>query len=94
MIKSFRSKDLQRFWERGDERGIRPDWRGRIKRQLFALHADSRIEMIDLPGYALHRLTGDQKGRYSILVSRNWRITFMFEDGDMFDIDLEDYHGH
>lgn len=32
-------------------------------------------------------------GRYSIRVTGNWRLTFRFEDGDVFEVDLEDYHG-
>ena len=30
---------------------------------------------------------------YSIRVMGNWRLTFRFENGDVFDVDLEDYHG-
>lgn len=44
-------------------------------------------------GFKQHSLSGKQKGRYSIRVTGNWRITFSFEDGDVFDVDLEDYHG-
>ena len=40
----------------------------------------------------MHPLTGDRKGLWSISISGNWRITFRFEDGDVYDIDLVDYH--
>jgi plasmid maintenance system killer protein len=33
------------------------------------------------------------QGRFSELVSRNWRITFAFEGENAIDIDMEDYHG-
>jgi len=32
-------------------------------------------------------------GRFSVVVSRNWRITFSFEGEHAVDVDLEDYHG-
>ena len=47
---------------------------------------------LDLPGYRLHPLKGDLKGHWSISISGNWRITFRFEDGDAYDVDLTDYH--
>ena len=46
----------------------------------------------DLPGYRLHPLRGDLKGLWSIAISGNWRITCRFEAGDVYDVDLVDYH--
>ena len=37
-------------------------------------------------------LRGGRKGSWSISISGNWRITFRFEDGDVYDVDLVDYH--
>jgi proteic killer suppression protein len=47
---------------------------------------------VDLPGYRLHPLKGDLKGYWSVSISGNWRIVFRFADGDVFDVDLVDYH--
>ena len=47
---------------------------------------------MDLPGYGLHPLRGDLRGMWSISISGNWRITFRFDDGDVYDVDLVDYH--
>jgi proteic killer suppression protein len=49
-------------------------------------------EEMSIPGYRLHHLKGDQKGRYAVDVSGNWRITFGWEGEDAIDVDLEDYH--
>ena len=59
---------------------------------LADLDDASKPSDIDLPGYRLHPLRGDLKGRWSISISRNWRIIFRFEDGDVHDVDLVDYH--
>jgi len=48
---------------------------------------------MNLLGLRFHALTGGQRGRFALLVSRNWRITFGFEGEDAVEIDLEDYHG-
>ncbi len=45
-----------------------------------------------MPGYRLHPLKGGLKGYWSVTISRNWRITFRFEDGDAYEVNLADYH--
>ena len=47
---------------------------------------------MDIPGFRLHALKGDQKGRWSIFVNGNWRLTFEFIEGDVYVLDYEDYH--
>jgi proteic killer suppression protein len=49
-------------------------------------------ESMDLPGFKLHELRGDQKGLWAVTVDKNWRITFRFEGGDALDVDFQDYH--
>jgi len=40
----------------------------------------------------LHPLKGNRKGIRAVTVRANWRVTFRFEGGDAYDVDLEDYH--
>lgn len=47
---------------------------------------------MNLPGLFLHPLSGDRKGTWSVRVSGNWRVTFVFETGDAYVVDYEDYH--
>jgi proteic killer suppression protein len=47
---------------------------------------------MNLPGYRFHALKGDRAGTYAVAVSGNWRITFSFEGGDAYRVNLEDYH--
>jgi toxin HigB-1 len=47
---------------------------------------------MDIHPLRLHPLTGDLKGYWSVTVRANWCIVFRFEDGDVFDVDLVDYH--
>ena len=39
-----------------------------------------------------HLLTGDREGVWSLHVTRNWRLTFQIRDGEIVDVDFEDYH--
>ncbi len=92
MITSFRHRGLKRFYEQGDRRGLNPDLVGKIKAILSALEAAEAPEELDLPGFRLHRLTGDRRGTFAVTVRANWRITFRFEQGKASDVHLEDYH--
>ena len=60
--------------------------------QLLALDTAQEIDDMDIPGFKLHKLKGKLKGRWSISVSGNWRITFEFREGNAFVLDYEDYH--
>ena len=92
MIRSFRSKGLQRFAERGDSSRLSVPNMARVERIITRLDTISTPDDANLPGWRFHALTGDQKGRYVVLVSGNWRITFGWEGEDAVDVDLEDYH--
>jgi len=41
-----------------------------------------------------HPLSGNRKGQYAVTVTRNWRITFAWENSDAVHVDFEDYHGN
>ncbi len=47
---------------------------------------------MDQPGYRLHPLSGSLAGFWSVAVSRNWRIIFRFDGGNVTDVDFVDYH--
>ncbi|HVW54244.1 MAG TPA: type II toxin-antitoxin system RelE/ParE family toxin [Rhizobiaceae bacterium] len=93
MIESFKSKALKRYWIKGDDSGIRADWRKRVRIILSRLEASHEPSEMNIPGLGFHPLKGDQSGRFAVWVSRNWRITFSFEGENATDVDMEDYHG-
>lgn len=92
MLKSFKHKGLREFFEDGSKRGISANQAQRIKIRLDVISAATQIDDISVPGFDLHELKGDRAGTWSLSVSGNWRITFRFENGDAYDLDLEDYH--
>jgi len=59
---------------------------------LAALDTAQTIEDMNIPGLRLHPLKGSGRGRWSILVNGNWRLTFEFEGEDAILVDYEDYH--
>ena len=92
MIKSFKHKGLQKYFEKGVHSGIQANHVKKLRMQLAALDTSQAIEDMDLPGYRLHPLKGERSGYWAIDVSGNWRLTFRMEGGDVHDLNYEDYH--
>ena len=92
MIRSFWHKGLQRLFAAGERRGIRPNLVEKVENILAVLSRARVPEDMRLPGFNVHLLKGDLRGYWSVTVRANWRIIFRFQDGDVWDIDLIDYH--
>lgn len=92
MIKSFRHKGLRRSYETGSTAGIQARHSKRLRMQLAALDTAQTIDDVDLPGFALHPLKGEMRGRWAVSVNGNWRITFEFQGGNAYVLNYEDYH--
>lgn len=93
MIRSFRHKGLQRFFEKGSTVGIQAGHAPRIARQLRQLNDARAPQDMNMPGWRLHPLKGRElKGHWSVWVNGNWRLTFAFEGEDAILVDYQDYH--
>ena len=92
VIKSIKHKGLKKFYETGNKAGIKSKHNKKLRIQLTALNTATCIEDMDLPGFLLHPLKGNRKGFWAIDVSKNWRIVFRFEEGNVYVVDYEDYH--
>jgi proteic killer suppression protein len=70
-------------------RGI---WRV-VQRKLLLLDAAGRLEDLLTPaGNRLERLKGRQSDRHSIRVNDQYRVTFRWENGNAYEVLVEDYH--
>lgn len=92
MIKTFRHKGLQRFFETGSKAGIQAAHASKLRLQLAALDQAIRAEDLSAPSWSLHPLKGDLKGHWAITVNGNWRMIFAFEGSDAILVDYLDYH--
>ena len=92
VIKSFRHRGLRRLFYENDHGGVSPTMANRIMRCLNYLDAAARPSDLNLPGLRLHRLRGTWKGYWSIRVTGNWRIFFRLEEGNVYGVNLVDYH--
>lgn len=92
MIKSFKHKGLELFFGTNSKRLLDTRDLAKITRILDRLDAAMVVKDVDIPGWDLHELKGKRKGVWSVAVRKNWKITFIFKNGDIYDINLEDYH--
>jgi len=92
VIKSFRHKGLEAFFENGSKAGIRPTHAKRLQLQLARPDAAKFPEDMGLPGWRLHPLTGTLKNHWAVRVDKNWRMTFIFEREDAVLVDYHAYH--
>ncbi|MGV8093666.1 MAG: type II toxin-antitoxin system RelE/ParE family toxin [Mangrovibacterium sp.] len=92
MIETFRHKGLKLFYEKGDPSRLQPQHTGKIRLILTRLDAATKPEEMNVPGYGLHPLKGDQKDFWAVKVDKNYRIIFRFRDDHVRDVDYIDYH--
>jgi len=92
MIRSFKHKGLEKFFSTGAASGIQSAHSKRLRIILGWLSASTSPQDMDLPGLYLHQLRGKYRGRWSVRVSGNWRVTFKFDGPDATDVDYKDYH--
>lgn len=92
VIRSFRSKALERYAGMGDPSKLSVSNTRRLDTILRALNAAERPQDMNVSGWRFHGLKGKLAGRYAVDASANWRITFGWDGADAVDVDLEDYH--
>ena len=91
-IANFLHKGLKRLYEEDSGRGLPPDAVDKLRAMLTFLQDLSDPErMRDFPLWRAHQLTGSRKGVWSLHVTRNWRLTFRVQDGQITKVNFEDY---
>ena len=94
-IRSVRHRGLRRLIVSDDSRAVPADMVVRVRNVLTALILSENIDSFISdapPGWRIHRLSGDRQDEWSVSVTRNWRITFVEADGQIDQLNLEDYH--
>lgn len=90
---SFKHKALRGLFEANSTKGLDAAQINRLRAMLTELARAANFDDIQAPqGWRLHELKGDRAGTFSMTVTGNWRLTFKIEEGEIADVDLEDYH--
>lgn len=92
MIQKFKHKGLRKLFESGSSEGVNQQHVTRLRQILALLETAETLDDMDLPGLNLHELKGRRKGSWAVKKSGNWRVTFILERGDAFDVNYGGYH--
>jgi proteic killer suppression protein len=93
MIKSFRNALAEAAWQRRFVKGAPRDVLKVGHRKLSQVH--NARDLRDLrapPGNRLEALAGERRGQHSIRINDQWRICFVWREGDAHDVEIVDYH--
>jgi proteic killer suppression protein len=94
VIKTFADKSTKEFWDTGKSRNMPPaNLRNVAQKKLAMLHAAGELEDLRVPpGNRLEELRRDRAGQYSIRINDQFRVCFVWRDGDAYDVEVTDYH--
>ena len=93
MIKTFTQSWLEEFWHNGKHKRVLLELTARLLRTLDMLNrAVASKDLQAPPSNHLHVLHGDREGQWAISVSGPRGLCFRFEGGDIFDLELVQYH--
>ena len=92
MIRSFRSQDTETLFADFEVPRFR-SFERIARRKLLYLHRAKSLQDLQVPpGNRLEALKGDRKGQHSIRINDKWRICFAWRQGDVYDVEIVDYH--
>lgn len=93
MIKSFGDKETEKIWGGNYSKKFPRDIQPITRRKLRMINnAQDITDLRSPPGNKLEKLKGDLKDFWSIRVNNQWRIIFMWEDNDAYEVQVIDYH--
>jgi proteic killer suppression protein len=93
MIRSFRSKETESIWKGVQIRHVSIEVQMQARRKLRILNNVRTIMELQIPpGNRLEVLKGDRKGQQSIRINDQYRLCFVWKDGDCFEVEMIDYH--
>ena len=93
MILSFRGKETEAVWQGVSSRRFPANLQDRALRKLRQLDAARTIDDLrNPPGNRLETLKGKRAGQMSIRINDQWRICFVWNDGDATGVEIVDYH--
>ena len=93
MIKSFANTEAEKVFHRQFSRKLPSDIQSVALRKLRMLNnAHAVNDLRSPPANRLEKLSGKREGQHSIRINGQWRVCFVWQDGDAHDVEIVDYH--
>jgi proteic killer suppression protein len=93
VIKSFADKETEKLFRGRKSKVVPPQIRERALSKLLVLNAATNVEDLRVPpGNRLEKLRGDREGQWSIRINQQYRVCFVWEGSDAYEVEVTDYH--
>ncbi|MEW6266819.1 MAG: type II toxin-antitoxin system RelE/ParE family toxin [Thermodesulfobacteriota bacterium] len=93
MIKDFKDRNTEEVFNRRQVKSLPPDIQRTALRKLRMLDAATTLsDLRNPPGNKLKKMERERKGQFSIRINDQWRICFVWENGDAHDVEIADVH--
>jgi proteic killer suppression protein len=93
MIRSFGDVETAKVADRQRSLRLPADIQRRAQAKLDILNVAARLDDLRVPpGNRLETLSGNRKGQHSIRINGQWRVCFVWKDGDAYEVEIVDYH--
>ena len=93
MIKTFKSDETQKIYQRQRSRKLPSDIQQIALRKLRMINNSASINDLRVPpANHLEKLSGNRTGQWSIRINDQWRVCFRWEGSDAYDVEIADYH--
>lgn len=93
MIKSFACRETEMIWLGDVSRRLPQDIQSVARRKLRMLNnARCLTDLRVPPANRLEALKGDRAGQHSIRINDQWRLCFVWQDGNVNEVEIVDYH--
>jgi proteic killer suppression protein len=93
VIKGFRDKATERIWNREQSKKCSAEIQRTALRKLVAVDGAEALQDLRIPpGNRLEKLSGSRHGQMSIRINDQWRICFIWKDGNAHEVEIVDYH--
>ncbi len=93
MIKSFGNKETEKVWNGQRSKKLPNDIQEIARRKLRMLHNSQDIQDLRIPpSNRLEKLSGKLKDFHSIRINNQWRVIFIWDNGNAFETEIIDYH--
>jgi proteic killer suppression protein len=93
MITDFKDRETEKLWEGNTSRRLPQAIQAVARRKLRMLNNAHSLDDLRIPpANRLEALKGKRKGQYSIRINDQWRICFVWADGNANNVEIVDYH--
>lgn len=93
MIQSFSCKETEKIFNRNFSKKFPPDIQARARQKLIILHSATDLNDLKIPpANQLEQLKHDRQGQHSIRINKQWRICFIWNNGNADHVEIADYH--